>query len=72
MIWIDPGDEPVLLTTIANGKPGFNVLALGEDDDEIIFSSEEALVQWVQRLNELVKDRANAQSYDDWLEENGA
>jgi hypothetical protein len=68
MIWIDEGDEPVLAQVMVNGKPGFIVLASGEDDDEIVFVSHKALTSWVDKLERLAAYPQDAQPYEVWLE----
>jgi uncharacterized protein YgfB (UPF0149 family) len=68
MIWINEGDEPVLVKARVQGKDGFKVLAIGEDDDEIVFASQEALVGWVNALSSLTECSQSAQPYEEWLE----
>lgn len=68
--WIQTGDEPELLKTTANGQPAFLVLPQGEDTDEMVFTSMEALRIWTEKLGRLVEYPQDAQPYDEWLEMN--
>lgn len=70
-IWISAGDEPTLLKATVMGKPGFIVLPEGvDDDDEIVFTSEKALADWVAKLSRAVIRRDDAQGYEEWLDMN--
>lgn len=68
MIWIDALDEPQLVKATANGKPAFMVLATGVDDDEIVFTTEWALLNWARELVKAAESAENAPDYEAWLE----
>ena len=61
------GDQPVLLKCLVNGKPGFRLLPQGEDEDEILFESPRALVNWAMEVVILAYKHDQAQPYEEWL-----
>lgn len=67
MAFID-GHSPELLKARVNGKPGFLLFPQSEEEDEIHFTSKEALVRWTTELLALVENADHAQPFDEWLE----